>query len=164
MRRMKTMLAGFMAGAAALSQIQGAVAEEAAPLYFHPYAPVINSSYQLQPGQGLAIIEAFGGFTRMAQVCVRDARSAGPMPVPTPMLSTMVTRGDQVITGKISVGSCVVLEGDRIALGIADGTVDTDTSAENPARALTYLSGTYSVLGYYGTTLPQRPVIVSAKE
>jgi hypothetical protein len=161
---MKTMLAGLMTGAAALMGLPLSAQTADAPLYFHPYTPVINSSYQLQPGQGLAIIEPFGGFTRMAQVCVRDARSAGPMPVPTPMLSTMVTRGDQVITGKISVGSCVVLEGDRIALGIADGAVDTDTSAENPARALTYLSGTYSVLGYYGPNQPQRPVIVSAKE
>lgn len=148
-----------------VSQQDKMVIERSAPLYFHPYMPVINSGFQLQPGQGFNIIEPFSGFSRMVQVCVRDARSTGPMPVPTPMLATRVTRGKQVLTSKVPVGSCVILEGDRISLGLADGTVDADNSESNPRAALSFMSGTYSVLGYYSRTKPREsgPLAVPEK-
>jgi len=128
-----------------------------APLYFHVYRPVLTGGFQLQPGQGFSIIEPFGGFVRMVQVCVREAKSAGPMPVPTPMLATRRSAGGTETKGAISVGSCAVIEGDSIAVGLADGKIDRDTSEANPARKLTVLSGTYTVLGYYSHTAPIVP-------
>jgi len=128
-----------------------------APLYFHAYKPALNGSFQLQPTQGFSIIEPFSGFARMVQVCVRDAKSLGVMPVPTPMLATRTKRGSSDVVGSISVGSCAILEGESIAVGLADGVVDTDTSDDNSRKVLAYMSGAYTILGYYSTTKPVSP-------
>lgn len=147
-----------------VSQQDKMVIERRTFLYFQPYMPVINSGFQLQPGQAFNIIEPFSGFSRMVQVCVRDARSAGPMPIPTPMLATRVTRGKQVLSSQVPVGSCVILEGDQISLGLADGTVDPDNSENNPRAALSFMSGTYSVLGYYSRNKPRESRSLSVPE
>ena len=138
--------------------------KEVSALYFHPYKPAINGSFQLQPKQGFSIIEPYAGFVRMVQVCVRDTKSVGAMPVPTPMLATRTGVGGIKTAGTISVGSCAVLEGESIAVGIYDGTVDTDTSDANSRRQLSYMSGTYTVLGYYSSVPPQAPIIEAAKK
>jgi len=143
---------------AGAQQLQPAIGkEDNLPLYFHSYRPVLSGNFQLQPGQGFSILEPFGGFVRMVQVCVREVKSAGPMPVPTPMLATRRSVDGAETTGVISVGSCAVIEGDSIAVGLADGKVDSDISDANPARKLTVLSGSYTVLGYYSRTAPLVP-------
>jgi len=124
------------------------------PLYFHAYKPALTGTFQLQPKQGFSIIEPFSGFVRMVQVCVRDAKSIAAMPVPTPMLATRAARSTAESAGVISVGSCAILEGESIAVGLADGTVDTDTSDDNSRKQLSYMSGSYTVLGYYSVTPP----------
>jgi len=139
----------LMGGSASAQQ----VASEA-PLYFHAYKPALNGSFQLQPEQGFAIIEPFSNFVRMVQVCVRDAKSVGVMPIPTPALATRTRVGATENTGTITVGSCAVLEGESISVGLADGTVDADTSDGNKRKALAYMSGSYTILGYYSTEPP----------
>lgn len=150
---------GVVAVLAPLISVQGVSAQDGAgsadqPLYFHPYRPALTGTFQLQPEQGFSIVEPFGGFVRMVQVCVRDAKSIGPMPVPTPMLAVRTEAGGVSNAGAVSVGSCAVLEGDSVAVGLADGTVDTDASDTNARRALQYMSGSYTILGYYSTTKP----------
>ena len=143
---------------------QQASAQAAPPLYFHAYKPAINGSFQLQPKQGFSIIEPYSGFVRMVQVCVRDTKSVGVMPVPTPMLATRTGVDGKETAGAISVGSCALLEGESIAVGLFDGTVDTDTTEENGRSQLSYMSGTYTVLGYYSSVPPQAPVIEAVKK
>jgi hypothetical protein len=130
------------------------LAQDGDALYYHSYSPALNGNFQLQPGQGFSIVEPFAGFVRMVQVCVRDAKSTGPMPTPTPMLATRTTRGAEAVTGAISVASCAILEGESIAIGLADGAVDADTSDENSRKQLAYMSGSYTVIGYYSKTRP----------
>lgn len=147
---------------AAMAQQAGSQME--AQLYFHAYKPAINGSFQLQPKQGFSIIEPYSGFVRMVQVCVRDTKSVGVMPVPTPMLATRTGVEGKETAGAISVGSCAVLEGESIAVGLFDGAVDMDTSDTNSRRQLSYMSGTYTVLGYYSSVPPQAAVIESVKK
>jgi hypothetical protein len=127
-------------------------------LYFHPYKPALKGSFQLQPEQGFSIVSDFSGFVRMVQVCVRDAKAKAAMPVPTPMLVTRTKRGPRETPGLVSVGSCVLLEGESISVGLVDGTVDTDTSEANSRNALSYMAGSYIILGYYSTIAPIVPV------
>jgi len=143
---------------------QQAVAQENAPIYFHPYKPAVTGSFQLQPKQGFSIIEPYSGFVRMVQVCVRDTKSVGAMPVPTPMLATRTGVAGKETAGSISVGSCAVLEGESIAVGLFDGKVDMDMSETNFRQQLSYMSGTYTVLGYYSSVPPQAPIIKAAKK
>ena len=147
---------GCVFSLAAAAQQAGEQAAEA--LYFHPYKPAVAGSFQLQPKQGFAIIKPFSGIVRMVQVCVRDTKSVGAMPVPTPMLATRTGVAGTETAGAISVGSCALLEGESIAVGLFDGTVDADLSDTNTRRQLSYMSGTYTVLGYYSTTKPTAPV------
>jgi len=139
---------------AALSASAQDSAERNETLYFHAYKPALTGAFQLQPKQGFSIIEPFSGFVRMVQVCVRDAKSIAAMPVPTPMLAIRTARGTAENVGAISVGSCAILEGESIAVGLADGMVDTDASDGNSRKQLSYMSGNYTVLGYYSTTPP----------
>jgi len=149
----------FAVPAAAQQAVAQQPATDASILYFHPYEPALKGSFQVQPGQGFAIVEPFSSFVRMVQVCVRDTKSVGAMPVPTPMLATRTRRGVLENAGAVSVGSCALLEGESIAVGLADGTVDTDVSEENTRRQLSYMSGNYTILGYYSTTKPIAPVV-----
>ena len=150
-----------LVGSATAAPLQGAPgagpSADTKPLYYHAYRPVLSGSFQLQPGQGFSIVEPFGGFVRMVQVCVREAKSAGPMPVPTPMLATRRLVNETQSTGVVPVGSCVVIEGESIAVGLADGKVDLDMGETNIRRKLTLLSGTYTVLGYYSHVPPTVP-------
>jgi len=149
--------AGIFASPLAAQQASGSTV--APPLYFHAYEPALKGSFQLQPEQGFAIIEPFSNFVRMVQVCVRDTKSIGAMPVPTPMLVTRTRRGAIENPGVISVGSCALLEGESVAVGLVDGTVDTDTAEENTRRQLSYMSGNYTILGYYSTVKPEPTVV-----
>ncbi len=140
---------------------QGGKAGAEETLYFHPYKPALNGSFQLQPEQAYAIVEPFGGFVRMVQLCVRDAKAKAAMPVPTPMLATRTKRGDQVTVGAVSVGSCILLEGEGISVGLVDGPVNTsvktDPSNAKARAMLAYMAGSYTILGYYNTVPPVVP-------
>jgi|GEM_PF-3894768 len=128
-------------------------------LYFHAYQRPLVGSFQLQPGQGFALVEPFSGVVRMIQICVRDAKSNGQMPVPTPMLATRRTVAGAATFGSVPVGGCSVIEGEGVYVGLVDGTTDTDLSDKNTRKQLALMTGSYTILGYYSNT-PPAPVHV----
>ena len=140
----------------ATAYAQASAAENMADekLYFHAYQRPLVGSFQLQPGQGFALVEPFAGVVRMIQICVRDAKSTGQMPVPTPMLATRRTLSGADTFGSVPVGGCSVIEGEGVYVGLADGTTDTDISNENTRKQLALMTGNYTILGYYSNTPP----------